>query len=154
MDEIFRFVLQGKKPDGTLDDCALDADRNLKVVVVPDKSVLPPPPPPIPGWDDPPGFLADRIVRPSPSTLYQLFGFSMSPGYLHLFDENAVPPDGVAPALAVNLWGWGNPFTFPLSPERGRRFTKGIVWAFSSTPDKLTKDPTAQVWANAETTPS
>ena len=45
MDEIFRFVLQGKKPDGSLDDCALDADRNLKVVIVGDKSTPPPLPP-------------------------------------------------------------------------------------------------------------
>ena len=147
MDEIFRFLLQGRKPDGSLDDCALDAERNLKVVVV---AAAPPPPTPVSVWDDPPGLLADRVVKGSSGTLLQFFGFSNTPGFLQVFDEITVPLDGALPVFSVNLWGWGNPFTLPLAPDRGRRFLKGITWAFSTTPEKLTKDPTAQVWANAE----
>lgn len=91
------------------------------------------------------------MVSPSPGdACTSSFGFSNTSGFLHVFDEFEVPPNGARRAMCVTLWGWGNPFALPLSLERGRVFAKGIAWAFSLTPEKLTKDPTAQVWANAE----
>src|SRR5438046_719912 len=111
MDEIFRFVMGGRKPDGTLDECQLDADKNLKVVVV--ATAPSPTPPPIvkAGWDDPPGYLSQRLVKGTPTTLLQLFGFSDTPGYLHLFDAALPPPDGSVPNISIVLWGYGSPFT-------------------------------------------
>lgn len=147
MDEVFRFVMTGRKPDGTLDECQLDDSKNLKVVVV---ATTTPPGAPKPAWDDPPAMLSERVVRAAPATLQQFFGFSETYGFLHIFDAIAVPPDGTPPAIALPIWGFGSPFTLPLSAQ-GRDFVNGIVWAFSSTPAVLTRDSTAQIWANAQT---
>ena len=147
MDEVFRFVMTGRKSDGVLDECQLDADKNLKVVVV---ATMSPPGAPTARWDDPPGMLSERVVRAAPSTLLQLFGFSETYGFLHVFDASTVPPDGTRPAIALPIWGFGSPFALPLNAQ-GRDFSNGIVWAFSSTPAILTRDATAQIWANAQT---
>jgi hypothetical protein len=149
MDEIFHFVMGGRKPDGTLDECQLDGDKNLKVVVV--GTLTPPIPPPVvkAGWDDPPGYLAQRTVKGSAGVLFQFFGFSDTPGYVHLFDAALPPPDGTVPNISLVLWGYGSPFSLPLSAE-GRDFTKGIVWVFSKTPEVLTRDAAAKVWVNAQ----
>ena len=146
MDEVFRFLMTGRKPDGNLDECQLDADKNLKVTVVSTAAT----PAPKSSWDDPPGLLAEHVVRNAPGTLLQLFGFSQNYGFLHIFDAAAVPPDGTLPAISLPVWGFGSPFALPLNAQ-GRDFTNGIAWAFSSTAAALTRDSTAQIWANAET---
>lgn len=148
MDEVFRFLLTARKPDGSLDECQLDTDRNLKVTIV--STAIPAPPPSI--WDDPGGLLSERIVSATPKKLMQLFGFSQSYGFLHVFDAATAPADGAVPSISLPVWGFGSPFALPLS-DRGRAFGSGIVWVFSSTPDTLTRDPSAQLWTNAELLP-
>ena len=78
-------------------------------------------------WDDPPGMLSERVVRAAPAALQQLFGFSETYGFLHIFDATAVPPDGTLPAIALPIWGFGSPFALPTNPVQ-----------FDETPQQLT----------------
>ena len=60
--------------------------------------------------------LSERVVRAAPAALQQLFGFSETYGFLHIFDATAVPPDGTLPAIALPIWGFGSPFALPTNP--------------------------------------
>src|SRR5579859_5047097 len=102
MDEVFRFLMTGRKPDGSLDECQLDADKNLKVVVV---GLTTSPSAPTSSWDDPPAMLSEHVVSATPKTLVQFFGFSESDGFLHIFDATAVPGDGNKPQISIPVWG-------------------------------------------------
>lgn len=141
LDEILRFVAHARRPDGSLDECRLDGDGNLRVAIATE--------PLEPVWDDSPSFAAQRVVKAAGGTLFHLSGYSESNGYLHVFDAAALPANGTAPTLApVLLWaGWS--VTLPL-PPRGRVFKIGIVWAVSSTADTLTLDTAGRAFVNAQ----
>lgn len=143
LDEILQFVAHGRKPDGSLAECRLDNDGNLRVAVSGEVGDAP--------WDDSPGFAAHRVVKASPGTLLFLSCFAESSGYLHVFDNKALPPNGTKPTLApMPLW-WGWSMTLPL-PARGRAFKNGLVWAVSSTAETLTLDLTGRAFVNAQRT--
>jgi hypothetical protein len=96
IDEILRFVAHARKPDGSLDECRLDGDGNLRVTFTTDASE--------PAWDDSPGFVASRVVKAGASTLFHLGGLCDSEGYLLVFDANAVPVNGTKCARADPRW--------------------------------------------------
>jgi len=140
LDEILQFVAHGRKPDGSLSECRLDAEGNVRVALASDSIE--------PAWDDSPGFVPQRVVRASPSTLLFLSCFAESSGYLHVFDAKELPANGTKPTLApMQLW-WGWSTTLPL-PVRGRAFKNGIVWAVSSTAETLTLDVAGRAFVNA-----
>ncbi|MBI2388627.1 MAG: hypothetical protein HYV09_03335 [Deltaproteobacteria bacterium] len=143
LDEILRFVAHARKPDGSLEECRLDADGNLRVVVATDSLE--------PAWDDSPGFVAHRIVKATSGTLLHLSGYSESSGYLHVFDATALPADGTKPTLAPALLWSGWTIAVPL-PPRGRVFKNGIVWAVSTTAEALTLDAAGRAFVNAQRT--
>jgi hypothetical protein len=143
IDEILRFVAHGRKPDGSLDECRLDGDGNLRVTLASDAVA--------PAWDDSPGFVASRVVKATTTTLLYLGGLGDSEGYLLVFDANALPPNGTKPTLAPLPSGVGVPLQLPL-PPRGRVFKYGVVWAVSSTAESLTLDPKGRAFINAQRT--
>lgn len=143
LDEILQFVAHGRKPDGTLSECRLDGDGSLRVTIA-GESIEP-------AWDDSPGLISNRVVKATACTLLHLSGYSESSGYLHVFDANALPANGTKPTLApVPIW-WGWTISLPL-PTRGRAFKAGIVWAVSTTAEKLTLDPTGRAFVNVQRT--
>jgi hypothetical protein len=143
LDEILQFVAHGRKPDGSLAECRLDGESNLRVTIAGETIE--------PGWDDSPGFVSHRVVKATSSTLLHLSGYSESSGYLHVFDATALPTDGTKPTLApVLIWsGWT--IALPL-PPRGRVFKNGIVWALSTTAEALTLDLTGRAFVNVQRT--
>jgi hypothetical protein len=143
LDEILRFVAHARKPDGSLEECRLDTQGNLRVTLASE--------PVEPAWDDSPGFVAHRVVKPSTGTLLFLSCVAECGGYLHVFDAKELPANGTRPTLApMQLW-WGWPMTLPL-PTRGRAFKDGIVWAVSTTAEKLTLDVAGRAFVNAQRT--
>lgn len=143
LDEILQFVAHGRKPDGSLSECRLDTDGNLRVTLASDAIE--------PAWDDSPGLVAHRVVKAAPATLLHLSGYSESSGYLHVFDAAALPSNGTIPSVApLTIW-WGWSIALPL-PPRGRAFKSGIVWAVSTTAEKLTLDPAGRAFVNVQRT--
>jgi len=140
-EDVFRFVMNGRKPDGSLDECQLDHDRNLRVVVAASGEAT--------SWDDPPDALAERVVLERPGALWSLVGMSDTYGYLIVFDSPVVPDDGARGVFVIQTWP-GYPIDLPLPRDRGRKFERGIAWAASSTFPALTKIKEARLWVNAE----
>jgi hypothetical protein len=140
LDEILRFVAHARKPDGALEECRLDAAGNLRVAIANDS--------PEPTWDDSPGFVSHRVVKVGPCTLLHLSASADSSGYLQVFDAAALPADGTRPTIAPVLLWPGVTIVVPL-PERGRTFKTGIVWAVSTSPDVLHRDPAGRAFADA-----
>lgn len=143
LDEILQFVAHGRKPDGSLSECRLDTDGNLRVTIAAESIE--------PAWDDSPGLVASRVVKASPCMLLHLSGYSESSGYLHIFDATALPANGTKPTIApIAIW-WGWTLTAPL-PPRGRVFKNGIVWAVSTTAETLTLDSAGRAFVNVQRT--
>jgi hypothetical protein len=72
--------------------------------------------------------------------LVALRGFSLPWGgtrVVMLFDTDAAPQDGAAPALAAFVGAGGGPFV--VQPSSPRVFVAGVWWAVSRTPDVLTR---------------
>jgi hypothetical protein len=143
LDEILQFVAHGRKADGSLAECRLDNDGNLRVTLASEAIE--------PAWDDSPGLVAHRVVKATPCTLLHLSGYSESSGYLQVFDANALPANGTKPTLAPAPIWWGWTIALPL-PPRGRVFKNGVVWAVSTTAETLTLDSAGRAFVNVQRT--